>query len=166
MKRITFFSLILICLFGCSSQQNKNKTLEDNLPAARQPNAFDSLQSVLQLPQLNRSDSVKILILPIDVSCPACRDKAIKSIADNSSRISDNRIVIIAGSGRKNINFFFKELDKELPANVLIDSSGKSINAQIATSNPVFIRTYDHRLLSRAESDPGTIKEYLQSFFN
>ena len=52
-------------------------------------------------------DTAVYLFLPLDASCPACRDKTIDSIIKYAGRLDKNHFVIISAPNMKTIDSYF-----------------------------------------------------------
>lgn len=162
-----------ILYFSCTGNL-KEKINKDNYQLITERDVQDSLFKRLNSittfdpAAINKSDSLSFLILPVRVSCPACRKKAIKEIVKNKNNLDNKHLIIITGENIKSISSYFKELDLDLPytKNIFYDTLETALQANLISSNPNIYFSYNKRVYKKVTCIPRTIKNDLDSFFN
>lgn len=114
-------------------------------------------------------DSSYFLILPINASCPYCRDKTLKAIYKYKDFLPSNHYIIISGNiGARHINSYFKDVNLKLPLipnSLFIDSTNNALINDLSFQEPVVYFTYDKKARTKTTSTPYTIKIILKKFF-
>lgn len=168
MKRI--FPYICLILMAC----NNKSTPEPRDTIIKQPEAQEKLFRQLSsfIPsELPTNDSLSFLVLPLDFSCPSCRDKTLDSIVKFRKRILPGHYIILTLSegGQKHIRRYFKNAGHssvpEIPGVIFIDSTNKAGSLQLYHNNPAFYYTASGRAYRKVDAWPHTIKEDLREFF-
>lgn len=167
--------LLLIILFsiitGCRDDQEGKKN--GNLTAiadSMQTVIFNNLISVSGdcLTQQQKHDSLLFLILPLEASCPSCRDKTIDSIIAHEDHLASNHVIILSlNAGKKRIYSYFKVRNGSITMqpNIKLDTLNLSSALNLHDNNPTFYYTFNGRALAKKTSLPRTIKKDLQSYF-
>lgn len=171
MKKWAFISCILY--FSCTGNL-KEKTGKDNYQLITDRDVQDSLFNRLNNitafdpSATSREDSLSFLILPVRVSCAACRKKAIKEIVKNKNNLDNKHFVIITGEGLRSINSYFTELNLNLPytKNIFYDTLETALQANLISTNPNIYFSYNRKVYKKVTCIPRTIKNDLDSFFN
>lgn len=165
---------ILLCtlLIGCgSSNDNIKESAIPVIDAKEQDTLFQLIMQVTNnhLPERVQTDSVAFLILPLQQSCPSCRDKTIDSIVFYNRHIASNRFIILsAHAGVKNAGVFFKERGHRMPPlsdQFYMDSTNKASSFHLFESNPAFYYAANGKVYKKSLALPATIKQDLQNFF-
>lgn len=120
--------------------------------------------------QLLATDSLGILILPVQASCPSCRKKAIDSISANKDNLGGNSIIIISASGgKKLIGSYFSEQGLVLPmipGKLFLDTTNLANRHKLYDGKPTFYYLANKEVFKKVASVPKTVKEDLRYFFN
>jgi hypothetical protein len=170
-NRIMVFLFFVFALMGACNNK-KAGSIEEITNSNTQDSVFNSLIALTQevLPEPVRKDSLAFLILPVQASCPACRKKTIDSIVAHSGTLTDRHYIIIsANGGRKTINGFFKENDKELPVikdRLFIDSINMAHKFELYDEKPTIYYTFNKKAYKKVSAIPVTVKEDLREFFS
>jgi hypothetical protein len=170
---IIYVVFILTTIFACCGKGATKPTSIETIPEpARQQSLYNSLleisRSLVNSGELN--DSLAFLILPVQASCPSCRKKTIDSIVARQHSLPARHYIIISGSaGRKELNSYFKEQEKELPIipnHLLLDSTNQAYHHQLYTEKPTIYYAYDRKVYKKVSAIPATVKEDLREFFS
>jgi hypothetical protein len=168
-KHITCFLGIL--LFGCG-QKNKHDSIELITDAGKQDVIFKNLVDLTgnAISDNKFKDSLAFLILPVQASCPSCRKKTIDSIVKHQSDLLEKHYIIISSiGGRKTVNGFFREVDKELPVmdrELFLDSTNKAFKLELYDKKPTIYYTYNQKAYKKVAAIPSTVRQDLQEFFS
>lgn len=171
-KKTISVILIFIILTACTSRENR----QDGIVKIEDPTLQDSLFRCLEtlaapaISPVNRRDSLAFLVLPIEASCPSCREKVIDSIIQHKNRLKHNHFIIIsANGGRRIINSYFKDQEEELPTiekQLFLDSVNQARNYELYEGNPAFYYTHNGLVYKKIDAAPSTVKQDLQEFFS
>lgn len=159
-------------LYACNSTSDKANSTEPIVDAATQTSIFNNLVSLTgkAVPDTQLNDSLALLVLPVKLSCPACRKKTIDSIVKHQNDLPDRHFIIISGSeGRRNINSYFQEVDKEMPEmenQLFLDTTNQAAKKELVTENPVIYYTAGQKAYKKVSAIPATVKDDLREFFS
>lgn len=166
------YYIILVLLFSCNYNDKKinNQVLLNNEQEER--TLFEKIITIGNLKsRLNNqaSDSLSVLVLPLEASCPSCRNKTIDGIMRYADNLTDNSIVILsAKAGIKNMNAFFRERGYEsIPVNngkIILDSTNQANG--LYENNTTIYYASQQRVYKIVSSVPATIKNDLHEFFS
>ncbi len=164
--------LLLSC--SCSMDRGANKpnsTVLISAPA-EQRSVFNNLVNLTgnYIPANQLNDSLAFLVLPVELSCPACRRKAIDSIVAHQHNLPDRHYIIISGSeGRRNMKAYFKEVDKEMPEmedRLFLDTTNMAYKMKLVSENPAFYYACRQNAYRKVLAVPATVKDDLCEFFS
>lgn len=164
--------LIMLCFGACEEARKKPNSVELIADKATQEAVFVKLVSVINnvIPDHQLKDSLAFLVLPVKLSCPACRKKTIDSIVKHKDNLlKDHFIIISASEGRKNISSYFQEEDHEIPVmenQLFLDSNHQAYKFNLVKENPVIYYTAHKKAYKRVSAIPATVKEDLREFFS
>lgn len=166
------FSLacFVILIFACT--YNKSESIERLTDIKVQDSVFKNLVQLTQgtIPQSLQDDSLAFLVLPVQASCPSCRNKTIESIVNHSGNLAARHFVIIsADGGRKTINGYFRENDSELPVipdKLFLDSTNLAKKFKLYDEKPTIYYTFKRKAFKKVAAIPATVKEDLKEFFS
>jgi hypothetical protein len=117
-----------------------------------------------------QKDSLAFLVLPVQASCPACRNKTIDSIVKHQDNLEKNHFIIIsANGGRKTISGYFQENDKKLPdmvGKLILDSTNIARKLNLYDKKPTIYYTYNRKAYKKVAAIPSTVRDDLQEFFS
>lgn len=160
----------IIALFSfCKSAERKEVEFLSN--PQQQNLLFNQLLNITnnEISEYAQNDSLSFLILPVHASCPYCRRKIINDIADKHKNLDAKHFIIIsAGAGRKTINSYFRNENKELPlipGKIYLDTTNMSLRYGLYTDKPVFYYTNQKKVYLKISSIPYTVKSDLKTFF-
>lgn len=168
--RICFITLLIFLSCNNSEKKNNNHVLLNNEQEER--TYFSKIISVgnLESELSNQvSDSLSILVLPLEASCPSCRNKTIDSIMSYAGKLNDHSVVILtAKAGIKNMNAFFRERGYEsIPLEnkkIVLDSTNQANG--LYKNNTTIYYTSQRKVYRIVSSMPATIKNDLHEFFS
>lgn len=172
MKHLSFIFLAfsVVSFIQCEARKDKPVSAEILTDEAQQDSIFSQLLQIIQPAELSTNDSIAFLILPLDASCPSCRDKTIDSIAKYSSLMPRNHFVILSSNdGIKSMNGYFKERKKSLPLNetfLVLDSNNLAGNFGLYEANPTIYYTSKGKAYKKIATMPETVKQDLHDFFS
>lgn len=118
-NKINFLiAIILPVLFSCRSEpQRPIASSSSPIPLNEQQIIFSKLMDVINDSTKSQyKDSLAILIIPIDASCPFCRDRCIDYLNKYLNQLPNNHIAIITGNGMKAIHSYFSSKNKRVPS--------------------------------------------------
>lgn len=168
MKSLIAFFTIFLLLTNCTSEKRNLISEQTITDIGIQDSLFRSLSAITS-PTLP-NDSIAFLVLPLEASCPSCREKTIDSIIRYKDNLGSNRFIILSvNGGRKIINSYFLDQDDELPnipGQLFLDSTSQSSDHDLFEANPVFYYVYNKRVYKKVSAEPSTIKKDLQEFFS
>lgn len=172
MTRLLLFCCLIGCLFACKDQPKVNDTKKVIVDIQEQDSIFTNISLLVghNLDSTKYKDSLAFLILPVQASCPACRDKTIDSIIGHKDHLRENHFIIISSnSGTKNVRSYFKERGSDIPviANKLIlDTTNKAFQFGLYDDRPTMYYTYNGKAYKKVASIPETVKKDLHHFFS
>lgn len=165
--------LFLILLFlGCKSSIKEIESIELINNNSKQDTIFKSLQQITYKSVSDDlwDDSLAFLILPVQASCPSCRKKTIDSIVKYDNVLLKNHYIIIsANGGRKTINGYFQEVDRQLPDNkkvMILDTSNVAHKLGLYDKKPTIYYTFRRKAYKKVAAIPATVKDDLREFFS
>lgn len=166
-----FIVTVIMLLVTACSDKHVNSTEQLISDPVMQDSLFRKLISLTDhsINDERLRDSLVFLILPVQASCPACRDKAIDSIDKHKLSIAQGHFIVISGKGRRTISSYFADRDKELPTTserIYLDTVDHTFRYDLATTNPVIYYTFNRKVLFKVSCLPGTIKSDLRKFFS
>lgn len=170
-KLITGFILIMT-LFACGRQKKSIEAVEMISDDTQQAAIFRSLVQLTNnvIPEQSWKDSLAFLILPVQASCPSCRNKTIDSIVKHQASLVDRHFIVIsADGGKKAIGSFFRERDAELPAienRLFLDSTNQAFQYGLYDNKPTIYYTSNGKAYKKVASLPETVKGDLHQFFS
>lgn len=170
MRKVIIFIYIII-LTGCGDTSNNSNSISA-VSSDQQEAVFNKLMTVVKnsLPENVQKDSLAFLILPIQASCPSCRNKTIDSIYEHREDLQSRHFIIISGNGgRKTINGYFKENDKELPIlenKLFLDSTNQAYTHELYDKKPTIYYTYNRKAYKKVAAIPATVRDDLREFFS
>jgi hypothetical protein len=172
-----FVSLMgIVLVYACNGSLGKperkpNSAVLISEPATQKA-VFDNLVNLANkaIPDDQLNDSLAFLVLPVKLSCPACRRKTIDSIVKYQNNLQERHFIIISGSeGRRNTNAYFREVDKEMPVienKLFLDSTNKAYKLELVNENPVIYYTFKQNAYKKVSAIPATVREDLHDFFS
>lgn len=172
--RIIGISISLMALLGssCGNTGNSAASIELITRTGQQDSIFKSLQLITgnNIPDTRLDDSLAFLILPVQASCPSCRNKTIDSIVAYKDKLASNHYIIIsANAGRKSISGYFRSEDAELPVmenTLFLDTTDLAYKNKLYDEKPTMYYTYQRRAYKKVAAIPATVKQDLQEFFS
>lgn len=165
-------SLLWACRFGSGKVGHKPKSVMAIVDATSQVSIFNKLVSLTEkaIPETQLNDSLAFLVLPVKLSCPACRKKTIDSIVKHQSDLPERHYIIISGSeGRRNLNSYFLEVNKEMPLmkdQLFLDTTNQAFKNALVTENPVIYYAANQKAYKKVSAIPATVRDDLQEFFS
>jgi hypothetical protein len=164
--------LFYTIIFSCGKSSNKQSSIEIIANNNKQDSIFRNLihltNNTISEDLLN--DSLAFLILPVQASCPSCRNKTIDSIAKHKNSLVDHHFIIIsAKGGHKTINSYFKENNKDLPVienKLFLDSTNEARRHDLYDKKPTIYYTYKKKAYKKVSAIPASIRQDLQEFFS
>lgn len=162
----------LIIVTGCVSKSKKQNSIEMITDAGQQEIVFRNLMAITnnKLSKNVRSDSLAFLVLPVQASCPACRNKTIDSIVKHRNSLAVNHFIIIsANGGYKTISGYFLENNKKLPDienRLFLDSINQAYQLSLYDKKPTMYYTYDKKAYKKVAAVPATVRDDLHEFFS
>ena len=172
--RLNYFIPLFIFAgsLACKNSIEKPNSIEIIADPAQQNTLFTTLINLTNkaVPENQLNDSLAFLVLPVKLSCPACRKKAIDSIVKHQDNLMDRHYIIISASeGRKNISSYFLEQGKKIPVienQLFLDSTNQAYKYELVKENPVIYYTANQKAYKKVSAIPATVKEDLREFFS
>jgi len=179
MSRNSIFNrlFLLICLIvatvlnSCSYKDRTPVYRTSIERSSQQDSLFKKIEQIIGsgVTRTVLRDSFSVFILPIEAACSACRNKAIDSIVKYAGSLPDNRMIIISGSGSRNISSFFTQRNHKAPISgegIFIDSTNMAFVNDLVYTTPSIYHSYNRRVYEKISCVPVNIKEQLHSFFS
>lgn len=166
------FIFPLIFLFICCKESPKLSSIELITETTKQEQIFKGLMAVTNniIPENLRKDSLAILLLPLEVSCPSCRKKTIDSIIKHGINLSEKHYIILSATeGYDSMNRFFKDRKGNIPSitnRLFLDSINHARVLRLVNNKPTIYYTSGEKAFKRVSSIPETIKADLKEFFS
>lgn len=172
-----FISIFLVgLLWACDNASDKQVRRSNSatsiIDVATQTSIFNNLVSLTDnvIPENQLNDSLAFLVLPVKLSCAACRKKTIDSIVKHQDDLQERHFIIISGSeGRRNMNSYFKEVGKEMPImenRLFLDTTNQAAVKKLVSENPVIYYTANQKAYKKVSAIPATVKNDLREFFS
>lgn len=171
MKIITTCVLAIV-LFSCGNTSVKPTSIEIVSRVGQQDSLFKGLMTASSnaVPDSIRNDSLAFMVVPVQASCPSCRNKTIDSIIKHQDDLAKNHFIIItAKGGRKTMNSYFKEQDAEMPdmdGQLILDSINRAYKLDLFKDNPAIYYSANSKVYKKVLARPATVKQDLQEFFS
>jgi hypothetical protein len=171
MKRFKMALFFLLALLSCKDSTEPD-SVQEILNTTDQTVILQKLRELTgEIISVSKSDdSLAFLILPIQASCPACRNKTIDSIIKYRNGLPKNHFIIIsANGGRKTINSFFMDRGSELPeipTQLVLDSNNRAFRYDLYYDKPTIYYAYKSKVYKKVSSIPSTVRQDLRSFFS
>lgn len=176
MLKIIFSIWCVFTMWACNGLNEKpghkpNSTTYISDPGM-QKTIFTNLVSFTDkaIPGGQLQDSLAFLVLPVKLSCPACRRKTIDSIVKHKNDLPPRHFIIISGSeGVRNMNSYFLEVDKEMPVmenQLFLDSTNQAYKKGLVIENPVIYYTANQKAYRKVSAIPSTVRGDLNEFFS
>ncbi|THU39316.1 hypothetical protein FAM09_12445 [Niastella caeni] len=169
-RMIVVSCVVIPLLSACNNR--KDVSIEFVTGTQAQDSIFRNLIHLTQgaLTEEVQNDSLAFLILPVQASCPSCRNKTIDSIAKYAANLPAHHFIIIsANGGRKTIGGFFRERNKELPViqgRLFLDSLNQANQFKLYEEKPTIYYTAEKKAYKKVAAIPTTVKEDLREFFS
>ncbi|QEH42203.1 hypothetical protein [Chitinophaga sp. XS-30] len=166
------FIVAAIFTSGCTSMGEKGDKKQPVMNKVENDSLFKQLMILTnsKIPSEKQNDSLAFLILPLNNSCPSCRDKTIDSISRHISSLkSKHYIIISANDGIKNMRATFTKNDRKIPSapgRVFLDSMDLAYKFDLYASNPSMFYTAGGKVYKSVYALPESIKQDLQEFFS
>ena len=160
-----------IIVISCGAAKKEN-SIEMISASEQQDSIFRDLIIVTgdAVPDSLQGDSLAFLVLPLQASCPACRNKTIDSIAEHANSLLKNHYVVIsANGGHKTINGYFQENDKKMPDmghSLILDSNNLAHKYELYDKKPTMYYTYNRKAFKKVAAVPATVRDDLREFFS
>ncbi len=161
---------LLLAVSACADTKTRPESTERIAASTDQDTLFSRLKALTSADALSEKDSIAVLILPVQASCPSCRSKVITSISRYKSRLLKNHFIVISSNGgRKTINSFFRDEKTELPVipgRLFLDSTNRAYDLELYNDKPVCYYASGGKVYKKVSSFPATVKEDLREFFS
>ncbi len=169
MKNHIIILSVYILLTACHASVKQEPRDTTITVPSRQESLYRDLNQLLP-DSLLYGDSVAVMILPMEASCPSCRDKAIDSIVYFRKKLLPrHEIILSANGGRKMMRSYFKSAGYKSIPNVTrglhFDSTNMAGRLELYSNNPVFYFLAGGKVYRKIDGWPHTIKGDLQEFF-
>lgn len=170
--KITITCLIALVLAACANTTDHPDSTVKITRSGQQDSLFQNLMATSgnTIPPTARNDSLAFLVLPVQASCPSCRDKTIDSIMKHQASLRANHFIILSASGgRKTINSYFRERNVEIPdlgARLILDSTNQANQYDLYKDNPAIYYSVNSKVYKKVLAIPVTVKQDLQEFFS
>lgn len=164
--------LAMVVFSACKDDSMKKSDIKLISDSKLQDSTFKVLLSFASIdtanPKLN--DSLEFMILPLEISCPSCRNKTIDSILKHKDDLGENNYLIVsAKGGRKKMNAFFRDRGGVLPVipdKVFLDSTHLALDYELVHDNPVIFYTAHRKVYKKVTFLPPTVKDNLHDYFS
>jgi hypothetical protein len=170
--RFIIYMSIAFQFAACEESDDKPNSVEFISDKSNQDSLFKDLINLMQntIPDNQLHDSLAFLILPLELSCPSCRDKTIDSIVKHQNNLAEGHYIILSASeGIKNIRSYFVKRDKEMPViknQLIIDSVHVAYKHKLIKENPAVFYSKDKKVYKKVVTIPATIRDDLREFFS
>lgn len=168
---ISIAAIGILFVIGCGDASDKPKSVELITREGQQDSLFNSLLKVTgsTLKYSMSNDSLAFMILPVQASCPSCRDKTIDSIIKHQNNLPASHFIIISASGgRKTMSAYFREQNSDipdLPNQLILDSTNVAYKQNLFKDNPALYYSSNRKVYKKVLAIPATVKQDLQEFF-
>ena len=170
--KLFFVICTLLSLLSCDKADKKKQSIELITSQGKQDSIFHALLSLTNnlIPENKLNDSLAFLILPVQASCPSCRKKTIDSIVKHQLNLtSAHYIIISANGGRKTINSYFIDQEKQLPVikdRLFLDTTNQAHRLDLYHDKPTIYYTHHQKAYKKVAAIPATVREDLREFFS
>jgi len=171
MKQILYYLTYTALYFFFSCQENGGPVIKsDPLSEEQAVSQFKTITDLInRKPQsLPQSDSLSVLIIPIDASCNSCRDYSIDALMKNKDKLNSSRKVIISATNDKIIKNYLIENHITLPdnSNLSLDDSSYAFKTGLIFEHPAAFYISHKKVYSKVDITPNNIKNSINTFFN
>lgn len=165
MKHYIFLFLIATAVLSCKDKEGKVEIVP--IEQGQQTPIYSKLATLFG--NIHGNDSLSVLILPIDITCPSCRKKILVGLMKHKDHLKPNHYIIIAGNGgKKYIDGYFQEHKLRLPADIkqlALDTTGLMKSNALFDEEPVIYYGANQKITTKSKVYPDNVKQQLQSFF-
>ncbi|MCF6402119.1 hypothetical protein L3C95_04490 [Chitinophaga filiformis] len=164
--------ILSITIFSCAKPDVSKRSVQMITEETEKDSIFKSLINVVNgaIVQAEVNDSLAFLILPIEASCPSCREKTIDSILKHKENLLElHYIIISANGGKATVNKYFQEQHGELPVienKLILDSSNQSYRLGLVIDRPTIYYTHNRKAYKKVSAIPVTVRDDLREFFS
>lgn len=166
-----FFAILFILsiVTGCHEKSPNSIELINN--PGQQDTTFRQLMAIAgnSVQADSQNDSLAFLVLPVEASCPSCREKTIDSVVKHQNRLLDNHYIIVtASAGRKTINSYFREQKATLPdiPQIILDTINRAQKFDLFENNPAVYYGVNRKVYKKVLALPATVRQDLNEFFS
>ncbi|RPD41849.1 hypothetical protein [Chitinophaga barathri] len=164
-----FFIYMAFILYACNTKTT-NPSRDSLIESKQQQQMLYEQLAQLVPGSLPGNDSISFMVLPLEASCPSCRDKSLDSIVRFKNSIPSNHYIILSlKGGRKYVRQYFKNAGHkqipDIPGVLFIDSIDKAGEFQLYHNNPSFYYAVAGNTYRKIDALPHTVKEDLREFF-
>ena len=154
--------LLLLIVLGFVSCQSQNSS-EETGTSKENIIVSDTLQIIRKLTNFFPiSDSLNaVLVVPVDVSCPACRDKCINFISKNSVKKLKTVLTSANEDGAKKMKKIVLDKHLENKSNIYQDDKNFCFLNDIAFVKPVIYWIENQKIIQMVELVPLNIDDEL-----
>lgn len=169
---ISFVVAFSIMIFSCAKPDVSKRSVTMLTAEGEKDSIFINLMKVVgdTIVDAELNDSLAFLILPVQASCPSCREKTIDSILKYRKSLKERHYIIInANGGKEVINEFFKEQHGELPEienRLFLDSANLSYRLGLCHDRPTIYYTHNRKAYKKVSAIPITVRDDLREFFS
>jgi hypothetical protein len=163
---------LLLAIFSCAKPDVSKRSVTTITTESEKDSIFLNLMKVVDnvVADAELSDSLAFLILPVQASCPSCREKTIDSILKHKRDLKDRHYIIInANGGQETINAYFKEQHGKLPIienRLFLDTANLSYRLDLCHDRPTIYYTYNRKAYKKVSAIPVTVRDDLREFFS
>ncbi|WP_276483741.1 hypothetical protein [Paraflavitalea pollutisoli] len=163
----SYYLLILMAIIAGSCKDKDGNIEMEAIVAGQQIPIYAKLTTLFG--SIPSNDSLSVLILPIDITCPSCRKKILVGFMKHKDHLKTNHYIIIAGNGgKKHIDGYFQEHKLRLPTGIkrlALDTIGLMKNNALFDDEPVIYYGTNQKITAKSRVYPDNVKQQLQSFF-
>ena len=170
--RLTLTCIGLLMLAACGSSTVTPNSVEMISQTGEQDSLFRNLITLSHssLPDSIPHDSLVFLVLPLQASCPSCRNKTIDSIVKHQTNLAKNHFIVLSANGvRKTMTSYFRERNAELldlKNQLILDSTNIAFKLHLFNDNPAIYYSAGGKVYKKILAIPATVKQDLQEFFS
>lgn len=164
--------IILIAFGGCVTSHDRKGSEELIAGTERQDSLFAQLMRLTEtsMPERIQPDSIAILILPLEASCPSCRKKTIDSIVNRQHDLRNGHYVVLSGTtGRRTMNAYFMEEGASIPTKngrLLLDTTARAIDLGLVEDRPTIYYAARKKVYKKVGVLPESVRKDLREFFS
>lgn len=169
---VSFAMTLSLLVFSCAKPDVSKRSVEVLTEEGEKDSIFMNLMNVVgnTIDGGELDDSLAFLILPVQASCPSCREKTIDSILKHKGNLRERHYIIInANGGKETINAYFKEQHGELPVmenRLFLDSANLSYRLDLCHDRPTIYYTHNRKAFKKVSAIPITVRDDLREFFS